>query len=128
VPGLLQPVSDAVDAQLAAKDTSEDWPLQRQLLDLLMTQPDISDEQLQTIRVPVLVLAGDRDIIRAEHTLEIYRNLPKAHLAILPGQTHWAPIDDSDEFNALVSRFFAKPFSRSTSEEILRRELASPEH
>jgi len=127
VPGLLQPYSDMVDAKIARHDTTANWALQRALLDLLQHQPDITDAQLNTIETPVLVMAGDKDIIRAEHTLEIFRNIDKAQLAILPGQTHWAPANDADEFNGMVERFFSTPFSRPTSEAILRSGLTVPE-
>ena len=124
---MLQPMSDSVDEMIASGDTSDDWQLHRQMLDLLMNQPDISLASLQQIKVPVLVIAGDMDIIRAQHTLEIFSNLPNAHLAILPGQTHWAPATDPDGFNAVVGKFFKTPFTRPTSEEILRAELYPPE-
>jgi len=124
---LLQPLSKTVDEMIAAGDTSDDWQHHRQLLDLLMTQPDIPVESLQKIKAPVLVMAGDKDIIRGEHTLEIFENLPNAHLAILPGQTHWAPIADPVGFNALVEKFFAAPYSRPTSQQILASELNPPE-
>jgi len=127
VPGLLQPLSDAIDEMIANQDTSEDWQHHRALLDLLMTQPNIPVESLRGINVPVLVIAGDKDIIRATHTLEIFDNLPKAQLAILPGQTHWAPVTDPDGFNQLVGKFFATPFTRPTSRETLEQELSAPE-
>jgi len=62
--------------------------------------------------------AGDRDIIRAEHTLEIYENLPNAHLAIIPGATHDLPYEDPKLFNAMVFRFFQDPFSRPDSRHL----------
>ncbi len=123
VPGLLNPMSETIDAMIADGDTSEDWQHLRQLFDLLLTQPDIPLASLQKITAPVLVVAGDKDIIRAAHTLEIFSNLPKAHLAILPGQTHWAPATDPEGFNALVEKFFATPYRRPTSFEILKQEL-----
>jgi len=128
VPGLLQPLSDMVDAMISSNDSSADWNHQRQLLDILMTQPDIPVESLQKIQAPVLVIAGDKDIIRAEHTLEIFDSLPQAHLAILPGQTHWAPVTDPIGFNALVEKFFITPYARPTSQEILKAELNPPEN
>ena len=125
---LLGPVSDTVDEMLSSGDTSDNWQLHRQLLDLLMTQPNIPVESIQKIQSPVLVIAGDRDIIRGTHTLEMFDNLPNAHLAILPGQTHWAPATDPDGFNALVGKFLEKEFTRPTSKEILEHELNSAEH
>jgi len=127
VPGLLQPMSDAIDQMIASNDRSEDWQHHRALMDLLMTQPNIPVASMHEIKVPVLVIAGDKDIIRATHTLEIFDNLPKAQLAILPGQTHWAPVMDPDGFNQLVGKFFATPFIRPTSREILEQELNPPE-
>ena len=124
---LLQPLSELVDQMIASGDTSDDWQLQRQMLDLLMTQPDISIESIQKIEAPVLVIAGDMDIISSGHTLEIFENLPNAHLAILPGQTHWAPATDSEGFNAIVAKFFSTPYSRPTSKEILEHELGVAE-
>ena len=124
---LLQPLSDTVDEMISNNDTSDNWALIRQHLDLLMTQPDISVESLHGIKAPVLVMAGDKDIIRTEHSLEIFENLPQAHLAILPGQTHWAPATDPDGFNALVEKFFETPFARPQSREILAEELNPPE-
>ncbi len=124
---LLQPMSATVDEMISNKDTTQDWSLVRQHLDLLMTQPNIPLESLHEIKAPVLVMAGDKDIIRIEHSLEIFENLPQAHLAILPGQTHWAPATHPNGFNALVEKFFDTPFERPESREILAAELCLPE-
>ncbi len=124
---LLQPVSKTINEMISSGDTSQDWNLNRQLLDLLMTQPDIPVEDLHKIEAPVLVMAADKDIIRTEHTVEIFDNLRQAHLAILPGQTHWAPVTDPDTFNALVQRFFDTPYTRPESRDVLARELNPPE-
>jgi pimeloyl-ACP methyl ester carboxylesterase len=72
-------------------------------------------------------MAGDMDIIRSSHSLEIFDNLPRAHLAILPGQTHWAPATDPVIFNALLERFFSTPFERPTSQKIMIAELGGSE-
>jgi len=124
---LLQPLSDTVDEMISNNDTTDNWPLIRQHLNLLMTQPNIPVESLHKIKAPVLVIAGDKDIIRGEHSLEIFENLNQAHLAILPGQTHWAPVTDPEGFNSLVEKFFDTNFTRPTSQEILSAELSPPE-
>ncbi len=108
-----------VEEMIAQKDTSNDWGLQRQLLNLLTTQPDINVKSLQKIKLPVLVVAGDRDVIKEEHTLEIFQNLENAHLAILPGNTHFAPVNDSVKFNALLSDFFKNPFTKPSTEDLM---------
>lgn len=46
---------------------------------------DVSDTDLKSIQAPVLIVIGDRDIVRPEHALELSRTLPRARLLILPG-------------------------------------------
>jgi len=48
---------------------------------------DWPDEDIRSIQAPTLVVVGDRDIVRPEHTLEMSRLLPRGRLSILPG-TH----------------------------------------
>ena len=45
-------------------------------------------------------MAGDKDVIDDEHTLEIFHHLPNAHLCIFPGATHMIPWEDPQLFNA----------------------------
>ena len=65
---------------------------------------------LEAITAPTLVLASDHDIIRDEHTVEIYHHVPNSQLAIFPNATHMIPFDDPALFNATVERFFRTPF------------------
>jgi pimeloyl-ACP methyl ester carboxylesterase len=46
---------------------------------------DISDADIRAIQSPALVINGDSDVVRAEHALSLFRLLPHAQLAILPG-------------------------------------------
>jgi pimeloyl-ACP methyl ester carboxylesterase len=46
------------------------------------------DEDLKAMSMPVLVLAGDHDILTPEHAVRMYRLFPKAELAILPATDH----------------------------------------
>ena len=56
------------------------------------------------------MLAGDHDVIRDEHTIEIYHHIPNSQLAIFPNATHLVPFDDPAMFNATVERFLRTPF------------------
>ena len=98
---------------------SDNWEAARQQLYLLRELPDISIEEMNRIAAPVLVMAGDRDIIREEHTVLMYQSLPRAHLAIFPGETHFTPSADPALFNATVARFMARPFTRPDSRTVL---------
>ncbi len=79
---------------------------------MLFDEPHIDPKSLDAIEAPTLVLAADHDLIRDEHTLEIYHHLPNAQLCIFPNATHMIPYDDPALFNATVERFFKTPFAR----------------
>lgn len=79
------------------------------LLRLLVDQPHISTEDLHKIKCPALVIGGDNDVIKPEHTLLIWKNLPNAYLWILPNSGHSTPHVYKDEFNKNVDRFFMSP-------------------
>jgi pimeloyl-ACP methyl ester carboxylesterase len=55
-------------------------------------------------------MSTDRDLIPEEHTLLIYRNIPKANLCILPGETHWITSTNPELFNVTVARYLSEPF------------------
>jgi pimeloyl-ACP methyl ester carboxylesterase len=77
---------------------------------MMLDEPNIDLKALEAITAPTLVLASDHDIIRDEHTVEIYHHIPNSQLAIFPNATHMIPFDDPGLFNATVERFFRTPF------------------
>jgi pimeloyl-ACP methyl ester carboxylesterase len=94
------------DAMIAKKDTSQNWKVIQQRNRLMEFQPHISADDLHKIKCPVLVLSTDRDIIREEHTLFIYRNISGANLCIFTGENHYITKNNPDLFNATVAKFF----------------------
>ena len=75
-----------------------------ELLDLMTTQPHIKPERLSALTMPVLVIAGDRDMIRERHTWLIARSIPNSRLSILPGD-HFVARRNWQEFNPVVLDF-----------------------
>jgi pimeloyl-ACP methyl ester carboxylesterase len=55
---------------------------------MLLTQPNITDAELNTIVTPTLVLAGSKDVVKDEHTRNIAANIPGSVLNILEGERH----------------------------------------
>lgn len=120
----LQPDSTAVDPwvqQIVAKqyafvrtqkDTSLAFRNGKKLLRLLTEEPHIPVSELHKIRVPVLVMGGDHDVLRPEHTLEIFRNIPDAYLWIFPNSGHSTPVVYADEFNQKIDHFFRAPYRK----------------
>jgi pimeloyl-ACP methyl ester carboxylesterase len=58
-----------------------------------LTYAGLTREEVARIEAPTLVVVGDRDEhIPAEEAVRLYRWLPNAELAILPGSDHMRPI------------------------------------
>ena len=75
------------------KETSPDAPETlpqkiRKMIEIQRSEPNISHAELSNIQCPVLVMAGDDDMIKHEHTVELYENIPLGQLAIIPGTSH----------------------------------------
>ncbi len=105
-----------VEAKIQEMDTTKDWNLEKQLLGLLAEQPNIPVSDLSKINAKVLIIAGDEDIIRGVHSIEMYRNIPQAQLCIMPGETHFAPASNPELFNEIANRFLSEPFKRPDSD------------
>ena len=69
-------------------------------------QPNWSDAQLRDIDTPVLVVDGDHDeAIKREHTEYMAATIPHAGLLILPNVSHFAFLQDPDQFNFAILHF-----------------------
>ncbi len=104
--------TEIANKMIETKDTTANWVLASKLLGLLREQPNITLADLHKISAKVLVLAGDKDVIREEHTVLIYQNIRDAQLCIFPAETHLTPVTNPELFNQTVYKFFSKPFMR----------------
>ncbi|OCX52692.1 hypothetical protein BEL04_14700 [Mucilaginibacter sp. PPCGB 2223] len=73
-------------------------------------QPHIDLGQLHNIKCPVLVICGEYDIIRREHTQLIYNNLLYANLWVIPRDDHYTISEHVSAFNQRIDEFFGKRF------------------
>jgi pimeloyl-ACP methyl ester carboxylesterase len=81
---------------------------EKTLNNMMIYQPQIRYPDLKKIHCPVLVMAGDRDVIRPEHTLKIYQSLPSASLCIFPDSYHHVCQQYPALFNEVVLTFLRK--------------------
>ena len=58
------------------------------MIGMMLSEPDIDPKDLSSIKAPVIVFAGQKDMIKETETKRIAESLPKAKLLILPGETH----------------------------------------
>lgn len=76
------------------------------LLNLDLKYPQWKYEDLNKIQCPSLIIAGDNDLIKTEHTVKIAESIPKGQLAIIPNANHYVPEEKPELFNELVLDFF----------------------
>lgn len=81
---------------------------EKALNQMMIDQPNIPYAELGKIKCPVLIMAGDRDMIKPEHTLKIFQSIPGASLCIFPDSHHGVCQQHPDLFNDAVLRFFRK--------------------
>ena len=55
---------------------------------LMITEPDITSEDLAQIKVPTVVIAGEKDLIPGKETAKIAMSIPGAKMRIIPGEGH----------------------------------------
>ena len=70
--------------------------------ELFATEPNWKIEDLQAINIPTLVLCGDDDVVRLEHTGKMYEALPQGQLCVIPAATHSV----MKEYPKLTAKFF----------------------
>lgn len=107
--GLMQETVDEIRTAYAkAKEKrTEEERKEAALLELMLFEPQIKPESLSKIDVPTLVIAGDHDVIREEHTRLIAESIPNAELVILSG-THGVAEESPEAFNDALDRFYSK--------------------
>jgi pimeloyl-ACP methyl ester carboxylesterase len=88
------------------KDDTTNYSKNRiRLINLLLTEPKHRFDELKTISCPVLVLAGEKDIIKEEHTKSIASSIYNSTLIIAPKETHYYPWENASAFNKTVLDF-----------------------
>ncbi|MGZ6363397.1 MAG: alpha/beta fold hydrolase, partial [Ktedonobacterales bacterium] len=77
---------------------------------------DWAPQVIQSIKAPTLLIVGDSDIVRPEHSVELFRllgggvpgdltGLPRSQLAVLPGTTHVGLVDRANWLVSMITQF-----------------------
>lgn len=78
-----------------------------EMLGLMVNEPNIKIEELHSIQIPTLVIAGKNDMIKEKHTKEIADNISNSELSIIVGN-HFIANKQSKIFNHEVEKFLLK--------------------
>ena len=104
----------AFAATLRGRHHPNDWKevLNRtaEMMTALGKDNTFKTEDYASISIPALLLLGDRDkMVTLEETAAVYRVLPNAQMALLPGTPHPIEQIDNELLTFIVERFLAQP-------------------
>ena len=92
--------------EMHSPDGADHWPaVFAKFGEMVQREPHIAVDDLARIAAPTLVIAGDDDMVTLEHTVELYRSIPAAELAILPGTSHALVMEKPELVNRIVLDF-----------------------
>ncbi|HLZ76672.1 alpha/beta hydrolase [Phenylobacterium sp.] len=107
-----QPAADAPavaiqrDMYRRLSPTPDQWPVfYGKVVQMWRTEPHDTPAELARIRAPVLVIAGEHDAIRREHTDALAKTIPNAKEVIIPAATHFAPLTHPQAVDAAILAF-----------------------
>ncbi|HJP77526.1 MAG TPA: alpha/beta hydrolase [Pseudonocardiaceae bacterium] len=87
-------------------DGPEHYPI---VVDKLATmhaeQPAFTPDDLGAVVARTLVLVADDDEVRLEHAVAMYRAIPDAELAVIPGTSHGLLVEKPDLCNQVILAF-----------------------
>lgn len=70
--------------------------------------PSFTPADLGRLQCRTLVLVADDDEVKLEHAVEMYRSLPDAELAVVPGTSHGLLVEKPGVCNMLITEFLSK--------------------
>lgn len=68
-------------------------------------EPAFAPGDLRALNCRTLVMVADDDQVRFDHAVEMYRSLPNAELAVVPGTSHGLLVEKPDLCNLLITEF-----------------------
>lgn len=87
-------------------DGPEHWPVVfGKVTAMWQSEPHLPVDDLEAVRAATLLVCGDDDLVSLEHTVAMYRAIPGAELAVIPGTSHLAPLEKPDLVNRVLLDF-----------------------
>jgi pimeloyl-ACP methyl ester carboxylesterase len=104
--GIVDSLNEEMRTRLKQLEKTDPNGLEARVNRCMLTEPNIDPASLSKIHCPVLVIAGEKDVIVESHTRLIAASIPGSRLLILKGQTHDAPIEAPYVFIKAVEDFW----------------------
>jgi pimeloyl-ACP methyl ester carboxylesterase len=101
---------DIANYYRSVSPTPDRWPIFfKKMVTMWLTAPIVSEQQLAGIVAPTLIIAGDRDMVRVDHTVELFEAITDAQLFIVPGVTHFVLEEKPELVHEIILSFLLTP-------------------
>lgn len=77
----------------------------KDLIQLMLKHPNIAPQQLEKITAPALIINGEKDLIKDEHSELITTSLADARRVVIAGASHFVMKDAPEEFDRIILDF-----------------------
>lgn len=75
---------------------------------LWLEEPNLTNEELQAIQCPTLLIAGEKDDIKVSHQEFIQQQIPNSKLHIIPNASHNVLAEKPNTINAMMVYFLSR--------------------
>ena len=72
---------------------------------LMLEEPNIAISELKKIKIPVHILVGEHDVVKAEHTALIYDSIIDSTLELAKGESHYSYVMDNDRLYKILNKY-----------------------
>lgn len=72
---------------------------------MILDEPNITIEELRKINIPTIILAGEKDIVKINHTKLINENIKNSKLEIIPKENHGSYITNSNKIYNILKKY-----------------------
>ena len=105
--GVIDPLFSGMNNELKnlTEENNPDKISQLRLLKIMLKHPNIAPSSLNKIKNPVLVIAGEHDVIKPTHTEMISKSIPNSKLLMVEKGTHFIPFQNPDLLNKAIVDF-----------------------
>jgi len=104
---------DVIENYKSLAPEPERWPVVfDKIRSMWLSCPNFSLEQLANISVQTMIISGDRDIIRLDHTIELFESIPNAQLFVVPGASHYVLDEKPKLLNKIIHDFIKRPMPK----------------
>lgn len=81
------------------------WISKDKLIKMMIDEPNILPSELTKIKIPVHVIAGQKDVIKQKHTMLIANSIKNSTLDIIPNENHGSYIVDSEKIYYIIKKY-----------------------